>query len=83
MQIGPLELGDYHDWERSTPVLDALGSVLGAGSIIVGGQAVVFVAIALRGGERAVAAENVRILGVVVLANGLFDAVRVWRRHYV
>jgi hypothetical protein len=30
-----------------------------------------------------VAAENVRILGVVVLANGLFDAARVWRRHYV
>jgi hypothetical protein len=82
MQIGPLELGEYHEWQRSTPVLDALGSVLGAGSVIVGGHAVLFFGAAMHAGDRAVAAANVRILTAVVLANGAFDLVRLWRRHY-
>jgi len=82
MQIGRLEFAEYHEWERSTPVLDAMGSVLGAGSVIVGGQALLFFGGAMHAGDRAVAAANVRILTGVLLANGAFDLVRVWRRHY-
>ncbi len=82
MRVGPLELGDYHEWKRETPVLDAVGSIVGVGSVIVGGHAALFLAAALRDGNYDLALDNAQFFVFIAVANGTVDGLRFWRRHH-
>jgi hypothetical protein len=73
----------YGDYERAstTPVLDAVGSIIGVASIVIGGYAALFMAIAIRDGNTQLAFKNSLFLVVVALVNGALSAVRRWRRR--
>ena len=79
---GLLELGDYHEWKRETPVLDAVGSIVAVGSVIVGGHAALFLAAALRDGNYDLALDNAQFFVFIAVANGTVDGLRFWRRHH-
>jgi hypothetical protein len=72
----------YHEWTRSTPVLDAIGAVVAVASIIIGSYAALFLIGAVHRGDTKVAAECGIFLVGIALANGIVDALRHWRRHY-
>ena len=72
----------YRAEPRDTPVIDAIGSVLGVASLVIGVYAVMFLAFAMHHGNTSVAVQNARFLAVIVVANGLFGAGRYWRRHH-
>ena len=72
----------YHEWESSTPVLDAVGAVVGVASVVIGGHAAIFLAYALRNGDHAGAVQNGLFFVGIGLANGSVDALRRWRRHH-
>ena len=66
---------------RDTPVIDAIGSVLGVASLVIGVYALIFLAFAMHHGNTSLAVENGLFLAVIVVVNGLFAALRHWRRH--
>ena len=72
----------YHEWTRSTPVLDAIGAVVGVASIIIGSYASLFLIGAVHQGDTKAAAECGVFFVGIALANGIVDALRYWRRHY-
>jgi hypothetical protein len=72
----------YHEWESTTPVVDALGAVVAVASIVIGGHATLFLAVAVRTGDAAAAVENGLFLVAIGLANGSVDLLRRWRRHH-
>jgi hypothetical protein len=72
----------YHEWESSTPVLDAVGAVVAVASVVIGGHAAIFLAYALRNGDSATAVQNGLFFVGIGLANGSVDALRRWRRHH-
>jgi hypothetical protein len=72
----------YHEWTRSTPVLDAIGAVVAVASIIIGSYASLFLIGAVHRGDTEVAAECGLFFVGIALANGIVDALRHWRRHY-
>jgi hypothetical protein len=82
MQLGPVELGDYHEWARETPVLDAVGSIVGVASVIVGGHAAAFFAAAVRDRNTGMAVDMLPYFAIIGAANGTVGAVRRWRRHH-
>jgi hypothetical protein len=72
----------YHEWESSTPVLDAVGAVVAVASVVIGGHAAIFLAYALRRGDDEVAVQNALFFVGIGIANGSVDALRRWRRHH-
>jgi hypothetical protein len=72
----------YHEWEGTTPVLDAVGAVVAVASVVIGGHAAIFLAYALRSGDHDAAVQNGLFFVGIGLANGSVDALRRWRRHH-
>ena len=72
----------YHAHARSTPVIDAIGSIIGVASVVIGTYALLFLGFAMRHGEDEVAIQNALFLAVIAVANGIFEALRHWIRHH-
>jgi hypothetical protein len=72
----------YHEWESTTPVVDALGAVVAAISVVIGGHAGLSLWFALRDGDDAAAVESGLFFVAIGLANGFVDLLRRWRRHH-
>jgi hypothetical protein len=72
----------YHEWESTTPVLDALGAVVGMISVVVGGHAALALWFALRDGDHAAAMQSGLFFVAIGVANAFVDVLRRWRRHH-
>jgi hypothetical protein len=72
----------YHEWPSATPVVDAIGAIVGAASVVIGGHATVFLAVALRDDDADAAVVNALLLVAIAVANALLDGLRLWRRHH-
>jgi hypothetical protein len=72
----------YRAEPRDTPVIDAIGSVVGVASLVIGTYALMFLAFAMHHGNTSAAVQNGLFLAVIAVANGLFEAVRHWVRHH-
>jgi hypothetical protein len=82
MRLASEHSSSYHEWESSTPVLDAVGAVVGVASVVIGGHAAIFLAYALRSGDKASAVQNGLFFVGIGLANGAVDGLKRWRRHH-
>jgi hypothetical protein len=72
----------YHEWESTTPVLDAIAAVVGMISIVIGGYAALALWFSLRDGEASSIAVSVLFFVAIGAANGVVDLLRRWRRHH-
>jgi hypothetical protein len=72
----------YHPWASTTPVVDALGTVVAVASVVIGAHAGLFLILALQQGDRAAATDAALFFVPIAIANGLVDALRHWRRHH-
>ena len=72
----------YHEWASTTPVVDALGAVVGMMSVVIGGHAAIALALALRDDDRGAVAQSVLFFVAIGVANLLVDILRHWRRHH-
>jgi hypothetical protein len=72
----------YHEWERSTPVADAVACIVSFASTIVAAYAIIFLMAALRDDNRDIAMHNAAILFSVALLNAAVEMGRRWRRHH-
>lgn len=72
----------YHEWASTTPVVDALGAVVGMISVVIGGHAAIALALALRDGDHAAIFQSVLFFVAIGVANLLVDGLRRWRRHH-
>ena len=75
-------LPGYHAHARATPVIDAIGAIVGVASVVIGTYALLFLGFAMHHGDTGVAVENALFLAVIAIANGLFQALRHWVRHH-
>jgi hypothetical protein len=72
----------YHAWPSSTPVVDAVGTVVAVASVVIGAYALLFLACALGNGDAGTARQDAWFLVAIAIANGGMDALRRWRRHH-
>ena len=72
----------YHEWASTTPVVDALGAVVGMISVVIGGHAAIGLALALRDDDHAAIFQSVLFFVAIGVANLLVDGLRRWRRHH-
>ena len=72
----------YHAYTRSTPVIDAIGAIVGVASVVIGTYALLFLGFAVHHGNAAVALQNGLILSAIAVANAAFDTTRHWIRHH-
>ena len=72
----------YHEWARSTPVIDAVGTVLAVASVVIGAYAALFLSFALGHGDGDTVFDCSLFFVGIAIANGGLDAVRRWRRHH-
>jgi hypothetical protein len=72
----------YHAWPSTTPVLDAVGTVVAVASVVIGAHAAIFLAFALHHGDQATAIDCALFFVAIGLANGLVDVLRHWSRHH-
>ena len=72
----------YHPYARTTPVIDAIGSVVAVASVVIGTYALLFLAFALHHGNTVVAVQNGLLILAIVVANALFEGLRHWCRHH-
>jgi hypothetical protein len=72
----------FHEWESTTPVVDALAAVVAAMSIVIGGHAALALALALRDRDHAAVVQSALFFVAIAVANGLVDLLRHWRRHH-
>jgi hypothetical protein len=72
----------YHEWPSSTPVVDAVRAIVGVASIVIGGHAALFLAVAMRDGDEEAVTINAMFFAGIALANAFMDALRHWRRHH-
>lgn len=72
----------YHEWDRSTPLMDAMRPVVAAISVFIASWAVLFLAFAIRDGNRTQIVQYGAFLVVILAVNAAFEAVRRWRRHH-
>ena len=72
----------YHEWESTTPVVDALGAVVAAVSIVIGGYAALGLWFSLRDDDATGVVESGLFFVAIGLANGFVDLLRRWRRHH-
>jgi hypothetical protein len=66
---------------KSTPLIDAIGSVVAVASVVIGGYAALFLTAAALGRRWDVAAHCALFFVFIVVANALVDAARWWSRH--
>ena len=67
---------DYHAYARTTPVIDAIGSVVAVASVVIGTYALLFLAFASHHGITTVAVQNGLFLLAIAVANVLFEVFR-------
>jgi hypothetical protein len=72
----------YHAWPRTTPVIDAIATVVAVASVVIGAHAAIFLAAAVSQGDRATAIEDALFLVAIAVSNAVLDIVRHWRRHH-
>ena len=72
----------YHAYVRSTPVIDAIGAIVGVASVVIGTYALLFLGFAVHHGNAAVAFQNGLILAAIAVANAGFETSRHWIRHH-
>ena len=72
----------YHAYARTTPVIDAIGSVVAVASVVIGTYALLFLAFALHHRNTVVAVQDGLLLLAIVVANTLFEVFRHWCRHH-
>jgi hypothetical protein len=72
----------YHAWPSSTPVIDAIATVVAVASVVIGAYAGLFLTFALDAGDEGTAVENGLFLVSIGVANGGVEALRHWRRHH-
>jgi hypothetical protein len=72
----------YHPYARETPVIDAIGSVIGVASLVIGTYALLFLAFAMHHGNAGDAVQNGLFILAIAFGNGLFEALRHWCRHH-
>ena len=72
----------YHAYARTTPVIDAIGSVVAVASVVIGTYALLFLAFALHHGNTMVAVQNGLFLLAIAVGNALFEVFRHWCRHH-
>jgi hypothetical protein len=72
----------YHEWQSTTPVIDAVRTIVAAASVVIGAHAALFLAIAVRDGDGEAAADCGAFFVAIALANGFVDALRNWRSHH-
>jgi hypothetical protein len=72
----------YHAYARSTPVIDAIGAIVGVASIVIGTYALLFLGFAMHHGNAAVALQNGLVLAAIAVTNVVFEAIRHWIRHH-
>ena len=72
----------YHAYTRSTPVIDAIGAILGVASVVIGTYALLFLGFAMHHGNAAVAFQDGLVLAAIAVANILFETARHWIRHH-
>jgi hypothetical protein len=72
----------YHAWPSSTPVIDAIGTVLAVASVVIGSYAALFLSFALSSGDADTAVDDALFFVAIGLANGGLETLRRWRRHH-
>jgi uroporphyrinogen-III decarboxylase len=72
----------YHEWVSDTPVIDAVRSIVGVASVVIGGHAAIFLAVAIRDDDEWATLVNVLLFVAIAVANASLDALRHWRRHH-
>ena len=72
----------YHAYARSTPVIDAIGAIVGVASVVIGTYALLFLGFAMHHGNGAVAVQNALLIAAIAIGNGLFETMRHWIRHH-
>jgi hypothetical protein len=72
----------YHEWPSSTPVLDAIRAIVAVASLVIGTYAALFFAAAVRDRDWEVAADCGLFFVGILVANGVVDGLRHWRRHH-
>jgi hypothetical protein len=75
------EIYGYYERASLTPVIDAIRTIVGVASVVIGGHAVLFGILAWRDGRTSSVVANTLILVAIVVANLALDALRYWRRH--
>lgn len=73
---------DYHEWTRSTPLVDAIGTIVAVASVVIGGYAGLFLFMAISAGRWDVAADDALFFLFIAVANGAVDVARHWYRHH-
>ena len=73
----------YHEHVSLTPVVDVLGTVIAVASVVVGSQAGLFLILAADAGEKDAMVDCLWFFVAILIANGLVDLLRHWRRHHV
>ena len=72
----------YHEWPNTTPVIDAVGTVVAVASVVIGAHAALLLTLAVRIGDEETAADNALFFVAIALANAAVGALRRWRRHH-
>jgi hypothetical protein len=72
----------YHEWPSSTPLLDVARTLLAVATVTIGGYALLFLALAVRDANWALAAQYVLALLILAVANVALDLLHRWRRHH-
>lgn len=72
----------YHAWPKSTPLIDAIGTVVAVASVVIGGYAGLFLIMAVAAGRWDVAADCALFFVFIAVANAVVDAARRWYRHH-
>jgi hypothetical protein len=72
----------YHEWTSMTPIVDVVACVVAVASVVIGSYAGLYLGFAILLGDRAAALETLPFFVAIVIANGLVDIVRHWRRHH-
>ena len=72
----------YHEWRGSTPIIDAVMTIAGVASVVIGGYALLFLGLALLHDNDVLAGKYALFLVGILIVNGLLDLLRHWRRHH-
>ena len=72
----------YHSWPSSTPVIDAVMTMLAVASVVIGAYAALFLAFAVSAGDTGTAVQDALFVVAIGVANGLGELARRWCRHH-
>ena len=72
----------YHSWPTSTPVIDAVLTMLAVASVVIGAHAGMFLVLAIDAGDTATAVQDGLFLVAIGFANGLAELARHWCRYH-